>query len=238
MHTLTFRKNGNNLAELAFNSETLKRVTALEPTVIDISSHMAPERARAEAFIADVYRRSYGAKIRVTYPTLMSVRNEDGHILAAVGFRRASEEPLFLEQYTREPIESVASRLYGRSVRRDQIAEIGNLASEGRGASVFLFAAIASYLLRQGIGYATVTGTRQLHRRFATMGLDPHVVCAASLSALKEKQGDWGTYYDTEPRVLVGSLEYSMDRLNRTLGAVYSENGERLFPRLHFKGAL
>lgn len=236
MHTLTFRRNGNNLAELAFDSITLKRVTPLEPTIIDISSQFAPERLKAEMFIADIYRRNYNARIRVTYPTLMSVRNGDGHILAAVGYRRASEEPLFLEQYTKEPIENVMSRIYGQPVHRDEIGEIGNLASEGRGASVFLFAAIASYLLRQGIRYATVTGTRLLHRRFATMGLQPHTICDASLSALTQAHGEWGTYYDTAPRVLAGSLEHSMDKLNATLGAVYSENGERLFPRLHFRG--
>lgn len=236
MHRLSFSNCGELLAELAFESRPLRRLTSLLPTVIDISGHFAPERKKVEDFITKVYRESYGADIRVTYPTIMSVRNEDGKILAAVGFRRASEEPLFLEQYTREPIEGVMTRLYGCDIKRAQIGEIGNLASEGKGASVFLFAAIASYLLRQGVDYATVTGTRQLHRRFETLGLEPHVVCNASIAALESENGDWGTYYDSEPRVLAGSLEHSMRKLNSTLGAVYCENGERLFPRLHFKG--
>lgn len=235
MHKLYFHRGGDLEGELAFDSGTLRRVTTLQPTVIDISGHQAPERARVEAFIADIYRRSYGAQIKVTYPTLMSVRNEDGHILAAVGYRSAGEEPLFLEQYTKRPVEEIVSGLYSRSVGRGQIGEIGNLASEGRGASVFLFAAIASYLLRQGINFATVTGTKQLHDRFSTMGLNPHVVCGASREALAQQQGDWGSYYDTEPRVLAGSLEESMQKLNEKLGAVYSENGKRLLPRLHYR---
>lgn len=235
MHKLYFHRGGNLQGELTFDSGILRRVTPLQPTVIDISGHHAPERARVEAFIADVYRRSYGAEIKVTYPTLMSVRNEDGHILAAVGYRSAGEEQLFLEQYTKRPIEEVVGKLYAQPIERRQIGEIGNLASEGKGASVFLFAAIASYLLRQGINYATVTGTKQLHSRFSTMGLNPHVICNASREALAQRQGDWGSYYDTEPRVLAGSLEESMQKLNGTLGAVYSENGQRLLPRLHYR---
>ena len=166
----------------------------------------------------------------------MSVRNTDGSILAAAGFRLAKNEPLFLEQYTQEPLEDIASRLYARTIKRDSIAEIGNLASDGKGASIFLFAAIASYLLNQGIPYATVTGTDQLQKRFKSMGLNPYVICDASLEKLQGEQKSWGSYYSTQPRVLAGSLEDSMCQLNKKLGAEYQENGVTLFPRLHYKG--
>lgn len=61
MHKLYIHRGGDLQGELAFDSGTLRRVTPLQPTVIDISGHHAPERARVEAFIADVYCRSYGA---------------------------------------------------------------------------------------------------------------------------------------------------------------------------------
>ena len=57
----------------------------------------------------------------------MSVRDAGGTILAAVGFRYAKEEPLFLENYTGAPIEQVLR------TPRERIAEIGNLASAGGG---------------------------------------------------------------------------------------------------------
>lgn len=235
MYAIDFTENSKKTAQLVFDQSVIKRITPLAPTVIDITSRFAPERLRVEKFIQNVYSRNYGADISVTYPVLMSVRDSGGDILAAVGFRPAVSEPLFLEQYTQEPIENVISRLAAHAVPRCEIAEIGNLASKGKGASVFLFAAIASYLLHQGIYYATVTGTDQLHRRFKTMGLNPHVVCDASLAKLKAEQRNWGSYYDTQPRVLVGSLEDSMQKLNDKLGACYLENGVMLFPRLHHR---
>ncbi len=242
MHAIEFKPAADTNARLLLDGRALRRFTPLLPSVIDITSRFAPERGRVETFIREVYRKSYNADIAVRYPTLMSVRNMDGEILAAAGFRMAHEEPLFLEQYTRAPIENVLTDVFSQNIMRDEVAEIGNLASHGKGASVFLFAAIASYLLSQGARYAAVTGTDQLHRRFELMGLKPHVVCDAGRDLLESEQKSWGTYYDTQPRVLTGSLESSMGQLNKRLGAIYQENGITVFPRIHkkpwFKGIL
>lgn len=243
MYSIAFHSAADtNNARLLLNGQALRRFTPLLPSVIDITTRLAPERARVEAFIRDIYRKSYQADISVLYPTLMSVRDHNGDIMAAAGFRRASEEPLFLEQYTRRPIEEALESVFKKYIARSEVAEIGNLASRGKGASIFLFAAIASYLLSQGAHYAAVTGTDQLHRRFEMMGLAPHVICNANRHLLNSEQKSWGTYYDTEPRVLTGSLESSMCQLNAKLGAIYQENGVTLFPRLHkkpwFKGLL
>lgn len=236
MYALSFSPVGLAHPQLLFNGRLVRRFTTLTPAVIDITPRFSPARDAVESFIKSIYRKSYSADIAVTYPTLMSVRDEKGDILAAAGFRCAHEEPLFLEQYTGSPIEDVMSTLYGHTTLRTDIAEIGNLASRGSGASIFLFAAIASYLLNLGISYATVTGTDQLHRRFESMGLNPHVICNAARDKLNCEQKSWGTYYDTQPRVLAGSLESSMCQLNKKLGAVYQENGVTLFPRLHKRG--
>lgn len=232
MFALNFSNDTRN-AQLLFDTARLRRLTHLTPTVIDITGRFMPERRRVENFIRDIYRAHYDARIAVTYPTLMSVRNAEDEILAAVGFRLASDAPLFLEQYTRQPVERVLGRLYGEDIRRDEVVEIGNLASAGRGASIFLFGAIASYLLNRGVRYATVTGTEQLRKRFRLLGLQPHTLCDADRALLEGGQNDWGSYYASQPKVLGGSLEASMRQLNRQLGAHYQENGVTLLPRLH-----
>ncbi|MCB9989807.1 MAG: thermostable hemolysin [Rhodospirillales bacterium] len=233
MLKLRLHENDLNTANLYLAERQLARVSKLTPAIVDITGRFQPERGRVEDFIKGVYARSYGADISVDYPVLMSVRNENGDILAAVGFRYAQDEPLFLEHYTEFPVEQILD------TPREQIVEIGNLASAGGGASIFLFAALASYLNSKGIRYATVTGTDYLHRTFKRLGLNPQKICDASLEAVQRdgqgKKENWGTYYDTRPRVLAGSVEQGVARLKRALGAEYQDCRPRLFPRLHYR---
>ena len=229
MLKLPLHENDINTANLYLRPDQIERVSKLTPAVVDITGRFQVERQRVETFIQDIYARSYDATISVDYPTLMSVRNLDGDILAAVGFRYAEDESLFLENYTGEPIDAVLN------TPRKQIVEIGNLASAGGGASIFLFAALASYLNFNGIKYATVTGTDYLHRVFKRLGLDPKKICDASLAAVHSDGQNWGTYYDTNPRVLSGSVDHSVARLKRALGAEYQDCRPRLFPRLHYR---
>lgn len=229
MLKLQLHENDLNTAVLYLGEKQLARVSKLTPAVIDITGRFQPERKRVEDFIKDVYARSYGAAISVDYPALMSIRNGQGDILAAVGFRYAKDEPLFLEHYTGHPIEKILD------TPREQIVEIGNLASGGGGASIFLFAALASYLNSKGVKYATVTGTDYLHRAFTKLGLNPQKICDASLEAVQNDGQAWGSYYETKPRVLAGSVGHSIARLKKALGAEYQDCRPRLFPRLHYK---
>lgn len=230
MLKLCLNENDLNTANLYLQPAPVARISRLTPSIIDITDHFRPGRRQVEEFIADIYARSYGARITVAYPTLMSVRNSDGSILAAVGFRYAEDEPLFLEHYTSKSIEAILD------VPREQIVEIGNLASAGGGASIFLFAALASYLHSKQVQYATVTGTDYLHRTFKKLGLAPRKICDASIQAVQSDQQDWGTYYDANPRVLAGSIQHSVTRLKKALGVEYQNCRPRLFPRLHYKG--
>lgn len=229
MLKLRYQENNINTANLYLQEDRTRRLSSLTPSVVSITGIQAPERQRVEAFIREIYQRSYGAEIAVDYPVLMSVRNARNAILAAVGFRYAQEEPLFLERYTQAPIERVLR------CPRHEVVEIGNLASAGQGASVFLFAALASYLNSRDIRYAAVTGTDFLHRYFEKTGLKPRKICDADVTAVQDDAQTWGTYYDTQPRVLVGSVETGVRRLKASLGVEFEDCRPRLFPRLHYK---
>ena len=67
------------------------------------------------------------------------------------------------------------------------------------------------------------------------MGLNPRKICDAQVSALQKDEQDWGSYYDTSPRVLVGSVETGVRRLKSALGAEFEDCRPRLYPRLHYK---
>ncbi len=229
MLKLTYQENDLNTAHLYLKEGRARKISPLNPTIVNITGLCAPERKRVEDFIKTIYKDSYDADISVDYPVLMSVRNPDGDILAAVGFRYAEHEPLFLEQYTQTPIETELK------CQRSEIVEIGNLASAGQGASAFLFAALASYLDNKNIRYAAITGTDFLHRYFERVGLKPRKICDATLNDIQQDGQKWGTYYNTQPRVLVGSVNMGVKRLKAMLGVKFKDCRPRLLPRLHYK---
>lgn len=141
-----------------------------------------------------------------------------------------------MEHYTEAPIEKILSDIYKTDIPRTDIAEIGNLASGGGGASVYLFAALSSYLHARGIRYAVITGTDFLYKRLCRLGLEPQTACKADPGLLPDhEQARWGSYYDTNPQVLCGSVGEGVCHLKKALGMIYEERpGLSLFSRLHY----
>ena len=227
---LDYRENGLLTGQLSLDGGTWLKRMAARPSVISIMPAFTDERRTVEDFIIDIYGRSYGAKIGVHYPILMSVRDDSNRILAALGFRYADREQLFLEQYLEYPVETVL-----KTPRRD-IVEIGNLASAGGGASLFLFAALSAYLEHRSMRYAVITGTNFIEKRLRSLGLRPRRLAPADPARLLQKDENWGTYYETAPHVLAGDIDEGYRKLQHALGAEYTENRPRLFPRLHYKG--
>lgn len=174
-------------------------------------------RAEVEAYLETAYGRAFGGRIREHYPILMSAQAADGVILGATGIRLAETAPLFLEQYIEEPVESAISRISMKPATRSEIAEIGNLACGGSGASVFLFVNVASYLLSVGRTYAVATATRQLRRSFGRAGFQTQVLSAADPGRLPDGGADWGAYYSREPEVLAGAIAPALPRLSGML---------------------
>lgn len=229
MFLLDYQENGRHTGQLRMNeSRWLSRLRS-RPAVVSVYPAFARDRQIVEDFIIGIYARAYGARIGVHYPVLMSVRDEDGKILAALGFRYAAQEALFLEQYLAQPIEQVLQ------VPRCGVTEIGNLASDGGGASLFLFAALSAYLHHKNQTHAVVTGTQFLERRFHDLGLKPQRLAPADPARLLQKDENWGTYYDTDPHVMAGRVDEGYKRLQKVLGASYTETGPRLYTRLHYR---
>lgn len=206
---------------------------ALTSRLIRFDDPCRPERRRVEAFIEAAYLDAYGGQILRHYPTLMSVQDEDGVIYAVVGFRLAADEPLFLEQYLDAPVELALSDAIGTVIARDAVVEIGNLASNGRGATIFLFAAMARHLQSIGAGFAVATATEELRGVFHKAGLGALRLATADPDRLLDHGLSWGGYYDTHPVVLAGSIEAAAAPLNRFAETTPAARAVRT--RLHFR---
>ena len=200
---------------LALNRSQLRRLTLREPSAIAIHRRPTAGRRAVEGFLEEAYAVAFGGRVAAHYPVLMSLHDAAGGILAAAGFRLAATGPLFLEQYLDRPIEA----LMRDAPPRAAIAEIGNLASGGSGASVVLIAAIADQLRREGCSHAAVTATAQLRRGFSWLGFDYDQLAAADPSRLADGGASWGRYYEADPRVIAGSLDVAASLPGRLIAA-------------------
>lgn len=206
---------------------------ALTSRLVRFDDPCQAERRRVEAFIETSYLSAYGSYIGRHYPTLMSVQDEAGQIYAVVGFRLAGDEPLFLEQYLDGPVEATLSDAISATVTRPEIVEIGNLASNGRGATIFLFAAMARHLMTLGAHFAVATATEELRGVFSKAGLGAMRLATADPDRLLDHGVSWGAYYQTRPVVLAGSIQAAAAPLTRFAQTAPTARAVRT--RLHFR---
>ena len=86
-------------------------------------------RSDLESYITRCFARAYKAKVNEFAPLLLELRCA-GTTSGVAGLRLASEAPLFGERYLDSPIEQVASKVAGKPVQRNEIAELCNLLHE------------------------------------------------------------------------------------------------------------
>ncbi|MFO1014284.1 MAG: thermostable hemolysin [Caulobacteraceae bacterium] len=195
----------------------------------------ATRRRRIEGFVEAIYAETYGSRIDAHYPNLISLQDDEGVIYAAAGFRLAAAGPLFLEQYLSEPVEDAVGAASGLTTPRAAMAEIGGLASNGRGATVFLFSALACHLARQGVRVAVATATSDLRAIFDRAGLETWRLAAATPDRLPDGGAAWGDYYKTAPAVIAGSIPHAAGPLGHFLNE--STTGRSVAARLAFRSA-
>jgi hypothetical protein len=172
-------------------------------------THARPSRRRArlERFIRDEYREHFGARIRSFMPVLVGLHDARGEVMSAVGCRPAADDPLFLETYTRAPIEAVIAERLGVEVQRSEIVEVGSLACRNGRVAMAMVQALVPYLLGAGFSWVVLTGADTVVRVFERLRLAPTEICRADRRLLDASaRGAWGTYYDHNPRVMAGRL--------------------------------
>lgn len=173
-----------------------------------IVSHgpLSPQRSLLEEFVRRQFLVHFGAKIRHFMPQLLGLHGANGDIRAAVGCRAAAAERLFLETYTRAPIEDALAAQNGFFVPRERIVEIGSLACRNATAAVAIVRALVPHLTNAGFSWVVFTGADTVVNVFRFLGLAPHALCPANPLLLGDARHDWGTYYEHNPYVLAGRI--------------------------------
>jgi hypothetical protein len=192
----------------AFSPLTIPaRPRATTPGALESHDAASPARALLEEFVRSVFFAHFGARVQHFMPDLLALRDAHGGVRAVVGCRAAAEEPLFLETYTREPIELALAAHNGFVVPRERIVEIGSLACRNATAAIAIVRALVPYLLGAGFSWVVFTGADTVMNVFRYLGLRPSALCAADPSLLGDARHEWGSYYAHGPYVMAGRIE-------------------------------
>ena len=184
----------------------LNRRSAEAGPALGIHLAGSPRRLEVEAFIREVYAEHFGARLGALMPILVTLCDGDGRIQAAAGLRPADLRGLFIENYTRAPIERVLHGATGEHVGRGRIIEVGNLATRSPGSARVLFRSMTGWLYEQGFDWVVFAGTLDVRAIFRRMGVELVALCEADPACLGEARHDWGSYYENEPVVMAGSI--------------------------------
>ncbi len=164
------------------------------------------ERVPLEGFIAGVFLDSYGACTTHFADRLLGLRGPDGRWCAALGYTRPRAAPLFVEHYFDRPVEQVTAAALGAPVRRETIAEVGNLAATADGLGRLLIALATVHLFREGFEHVVFTATRALSNAFMRLGVPLVDLGPADPARVPGGASRWGDYYRHDPRILAGRV--------------------------------
>lgn len=164
-------------------------------------------RSSLEAFIAARYATAYGARVDHFCLHLVGLPAATGRAWrAGVGYTPAAASELYLEHYLDRPIEDAIASATGSLVAREDVVEVGNLASTSAGAAREIIVAMRAHLAQAGFTWVTFTATRELRNSFARLGLRLVDLGRADPARLPDGGAAWGRYYAHDPVVVAGAL--------------------------------
>ncbi|WGL18427.1 thermostable hemolysin [Microbulbifer bruguierae] len=181
------------------------------PLTFQFSGDEDAARTTVETYIARQFQQVYGARLQHFMPWLLSY----GHgqqIDGVLGLRQAAREPLFLEQYFDEPLESLLEACAGVPVDRADIVEIGNLVATARGGSRLLFLMLAELFAAADLTWAIFTATPEVQHLLQKLTDNQLFLCRADGSRLGAELADWGSYYNTRPAVVAINVKAERER--------------------------
>ncbi len=158
------------------------------------------------------------AEVHRAFPSahFADLRSEQrgGKLCATLGYRRAHRETLFLERYLDQPVEQCLAAVLGRDVARDDVVEIGSLASCNAVAMIALWSRTANDLGGDA-EIAVAVLTAPLRRMFQRLGVNLVPLAKADPARLGPERAIWGSYYENDPVVCAGLVAEGQARLAR-----------------------
>lgn len=187
-------------------------IFASQPFKLEVVDRSHHKRNEIETYISQRYSLAFDAHLDAFMPTFMALMEGD-ELRSLCGFRVASEEPLFLEQYLDISADTLISEAYGCEIRRNDLVEFGQLASFSRGFSALHFLLMTQYLVESGYEWCIFTATDPLYAMMSRLGLDTIILAEADPQRIPNATDIWGTYYQHQPRIVAGNLKRGFEHL-------------------------
>ena len=173
---------------------------------LNVATRGDPERQELESYVRAAFAHKHSADVQNFMPALVSFRDASQSLCGVVGLRPAAPGPLYLERYLDAPVERALSTAAGCIVRREQIVEVGNLAARNCRAAMRMVAQLPAYLLAQDYRWIVFTATSTVREILLGFGAPLVELAHAERARVADGADDWGTYYETDPRVFAGYL--------------------------------
>lgn len=217
--TWTLKQKSAKGAPNLINKLGQSHPTMQEAKVTSLQADHA-QRTQVEDFIKSIFKKHHGAELDHFAPSLLATFNQEGDVDAALGYRLAGNEALFLENYLDQSIESLVSNYMGQPIERHSIGETGNLASSNAASCKALFAYTADYLHQQGVEWFVSTGTGVMRVVYRRLGIKAHVIHDVEKTRLSEdQQHAWGSFYEDKPKIILINVAQAKQRF-RELAAL------------------
>lgn len=165
-----------------------------------------PFREELERFVQTAFARVHGAQVHSFMPTLLGLHGRRRGVCGVAGFRIASAEPLYLENYLDRPIEQLIRARTGIDASRDHIVEVGNLAGASCRAACHLVALLPRYLLDRNQHWIVFTATNAVRSILQHFDAPVFELGVARADRVASAPDSWGRYYEADPRVMAGFL--------------------------------
>ncbi len=215
----------------------LRRLPSIAGINVDLDSIDSEQRLLVETYIHEKFNARYAANVQHFLPYILTLKCND-NICSTVGIRLAESGPLYLEKYLQNPIEQEIGMHFKTAIQRKSIVEIGNLVSTWRGSSQLLFVFLTDLLFRIEREWVVFTATKDVEHLLQKMHFDLIPLGIASENMLGDDKDQWGSYYQDNPRLILGHIPDAMSRLKQSALmsyplSLFSNKIEKLAERLN-----
>lgn len=171
-----------------------------------VVAHDSIARSCLESTVRSGFGTHFGACIAGFMPRFAYYEHSSGGT-GVIGLRRASEEPLFLENYLDRPIETILAEVSDTLFSRDRIAEVGQFVVDDRNIVGSFFRDLVPFLASEDCDWVCFTGTNKIRAILKRVGFEGLPIAVADESRVASQVDSWGDYYDHDPVVIVGKLD-------------------------------